>query len=35
VIAKVEGREQLLMSWPRRLAAYDLQTGAELWSCAG
>jgi outer membrane protein assembly factor BamB len=23
------------MSWPRRLAAYDPQTGEELWSCSG
>ncbi len=35
VIMKVEGRDQLLMSWPKRLAAYDPQTGAELWTCAG
>ncbi len=35
VIAPVEGKDQLLMSWPRRLAAYNLQTGAELWTCAG
>lgn len=31
-LMKVEGREELLMSWPRRLAAYDPQTGEELWS---
>ncbi len=35
LIAKVEGKEQLLMSWPKRLAAYDPQTGKELWTCAG
>lgn len=35
VIMQVEGREQLLMGWPRRLAAYDLKTGKELWTCAG
>lgn len=35
VVVKVEGREQLLMSWPRRLAAYDPETGAELWTCGG
>jgi outer membrane protein assembly factor BamB len=35
VITKVEGKDQLLMSWPRRLAAYDPQTGKELWTCAG
>jgi outer membrane protein assembly factor BamB len=35
VIAKVDGREQLLVSWPRRLAAYDPKTGQELWTCVG
>lgn len=35
VIMKVEGKDQLLMSWPRRLAAYDPATGKELWTCAG
>jgi len=28
-------QNQLLMSWPRRFAAYDPPTGKELWSCAG
>jgi len=32
---KVEGRDQLLMSWPKRLAAYDPKTGKELWTCSG
>jgi outer membrane protein assembly factor BamB len=32
---KVEGRDQLLMSWPRRLAAYDPQSGDEIWTCSG
>ena len=31
----VDGQDQLLMSWPRRLAAYDPQTGKELWTCSG
>ncbi|MEW6304135.1 MAG: PQQ-binding-like beta-propeller repeat protein [Verrucomicrobiota bacterium] len=35
VITKVEGKDQLLMSWPRRLAAYDPATGKELWECKG
>jgi outer membrane protein assembly factor BamB len=35
VVMKVEGRDQLLMSWPRRLAAYDPADGKELWSCTG
>jgi outer membrane protein assembly factor BamB len=34
-LMKVEGRDQLLMSWPRRLAAYDPQSGDEIWTCAG
>jgi outer membrane protein assembly factor BamB len=34
-IMKVEGKDQLLMSWPRRLAAYDPQTGEELWHSFG
>jgi outer membrane protein assembly factor BamB len=34
-VLKVEGREQLLMSWPRRLAAYDPASGKELWECQG
>jgi len=35
VVMKVEGAEQLLMPWPDRLAAYALNTGKELWTCAG
>jgi len=35
VVTKIEGRDQLLMCWPRRLAAYDPQTGQEIWTCAG
>ena len=35
VIMKVEGKDQLLVSWPRRLAAYDPATGKELWTCSG
>ena len=32
---KVNGRDELIMSWPRRVAAYDLKTGKELWTCSG
>jgi outer membrane protein assembly factor BamB len=32
---EVEGRYQLLMSWPRRLVAYDPASGDEIWTCAG
>jgi outer membrane protein assembly factor BamB len=28
-------KDQLLLSWPERLAAYNPKTGAELWSCRG
>ena len=35
VMMTVEGRAQLLVSWPRRLAAYDPLTGLELWTCSG
>jgi outer membrane protein assembly factor BamB len=34
-LMKVEGSDQLLMSWPKRLAAYDPKTGKELWTCSG
>lgn len=35
VIAKLGDEEQLLVSWPRRLAAYDPATGRERWTCSG
>lgn len=35
VLMKVEGSDQLLMSWPRRLAAYEPKSGKELWTCSG
>lgn len=35
VFVTVEGREQLLMSWPQRLIAFEPKSGKELWSCAG
>jgi outer membrane protein assembly factor BamB len=34
-IMKVEGRPQLLMDWPGRLAAYEPASGKEIWTCAG
>ena len=34
-LMKVEGNDQLLMSWPKRLAAYEPKTGKELWTCSG
>jgi outer membrane protein assembly factor BamB len=35
VFISVEGRAQLLMSWPQRLIAFEPETGREAWSCAG
>lgn len=35
VISSVAGQDQLLVSWPRRLAAYDPRTGREPWTCSG
>lgn len=35
VLMNVESKDQLLMSWPKRLAAYDPRSGRELWSCSG
>ncbi len=35
VLTKIDGKDQLLMSWPRRLAGYDPKTGQELWTSSG
>jgi outer membrane protein assembly factor BamB len=35
VLMNVEGQTQILVSWPRRLAAYDPRSGNELWTCSG
>lgn len=35
VVVNAGDREELLMSWPKRLLAFELKTGKELWSCAG
>ena len=35
IVAKVAGREQLLMSGAKTIAAYDPATGKELWSTEG
>jgi outer membrane protein assembly factor BamB len=35
VVMEVEGAQHLLMSWPKRLAAYDPKSGKELWNCSG
>lgn len=35
IVRKIEGKEQLLMTYPKRICAFDPQTGKELWTCAG
>jgi len=35
VIAKIDGKEQALVTMPRHVNAYDLQTGKILWTCSG
>jgi len=35
VITKANAREEMLMSWPKRVAAYDPQSGKEFWTCSG
>jgi outer membrane protein assembly factor BamB len=35
VVMPVEGKDQLLMSWPERLVSYEPKSGRELWTCSG
>ena len=35
IIADVNGREELIMTWPNRVAASDPKTGREIWTCRG
>jgi outer membrane protein assembly factor BamB len=35
VIVKVGNREELILSVPKKVKAFDPKTGKELWSCAG
>jgi outer membrane protein assembly factor BamB len=35
VVISTGGREELLLSWPNRLVAFEPKSGKELWSCAG
>ena len=35
VIVKAEGREELVMTWPEKMIAYDPATGKELWRASG
>jgi outer membrane protein assembly factor BamB len=34
-VVPVQGRDQLIMTWPNAVKAYDPQTGAVLWTCGG
>lgn len=35
VLVRVKGRDELLLSWPEAVRAYDPRTGRDLWSCQG
>lgn len=35
VIAKIRDRDQLIMSWPDNIKAYDPKTGELIWMCKG
>jgi outer membrane protein assembly factor BamB len=34
-VVKVQGQDQLIMTWPHAVKAYDPRTGAVLWTCGG
>jgi outer membrane protein assembly factor BamB len=35
VVASIKGREELIMSWPEEVRAYNPKTGDVLWTCKG
>src|SRR4030095_10780727 len=35
IVIKPGGREELVVSWPKALKAFDPKSGQELWSCDG
>src|SRR3712207_7624304 len=35
IIARVHGRDELILSVPHKVKAFDPGTGKELWSCDG
>jgi len=35
IVVNVNGHEELIMSWPKRVVAYEPKTGKELWTCRG
>jgi outer membrane protein assembly factor BamB len=34
-IVKVQGQDQLIMTWPHTVKAYNPKTGAVIWTCGG
>jgi outer membrane protein assembly factor BamB len=35
LVIEARGREELVLSWPKRVVAFESKTGKELWTCAG
>jgi outer membrane protein assembly factor BamB len=35
IVIKAAGREELVLSWPKRVVAFEPATGHELWTCGG
>jgi len=35
VVIEATGREELVLSWPKRVVAFEPKTGKELWTCTG
>jgi len=35
ILRQVNGRDELIMTYPGRICGFDPQTGKELWTCAG
>jgi outer membrane protein assembly factor BamB len=35
IVIRVDGRDELVMSFPKRVVAFDPKTGDELWTCSG
>jgi outer membrane protein assembly factor BamB len=35
LLIEAGGRDELVLSWPKRVVAFEPKTGKELWTCAG
>jgi outer membrane protein assembly factor BamB len=35
VVIRAGGREELILTWPKRVVAFEPKAGRELWSCGG